>query len=146
MLYFRILSFDMFATCFLYTEPTSVYSVQRMSGTIPGQRWCHCSLLDSNPMHLLWLAAKAQNLQGNLGLVAMDTPFAAKSHHTSPLLNTPTKPVLWGIRRFYSLTFPKLTSSLSLHGQGIDKTRSRSNICTCPDWQVVKPSLCSLVL
>lgn len=86
---------------------------------VPVQRWCHCSFPDAIPMHFLhWLPAKAQDLQGNLELVAMDTPLADKSHCTSPLLNTPTKQVLWVIRQFYSLTFPNLLSSDPFHGQG----------------------------
>ena len=53
--------------------------------------------LDSIPMHVLyWLPAKAQCLQGNIGLVAMDTPFAKKPHCTSLPPNTPNKASCFG--------------------------------------------------
>lgn len=57
------------------------------------------------------------------GPVAMDTPWAEKPHCTSPLPNAATKPVVWGTRQFYPLTFPNLTSPNSFRVQEVNRHR-----------------------
>lgn len=132
-----------FLCAFYMWRLTCTRSMMYMSGTI-----CSCakvvslSFLDCIPMHFLyWLPAKAQYLQGNMRLVAMDTHSANKPYRTSPLPNTPTKPVLWVIRWFYPLTFLDITNSHSFHVQEIDIQRSLVNTCNCLDKHGVKPSL-----
>lgn len=122
-----------FLRAFCMCRLTCTGSMMYTSGTT-----CSCakvvslSFLDCIPMHFLyWLPAKAQYLQGNMRLVAMDTHPANKTYRTSPLPNTPTKPVLWVIRWFYPLTFPDTTRSHSFHVQEIDIQRGLANTCNC---------------
>lgn len=120
-LFLRTLSSAHLLRAFSTWGLTPISGMMHMFGAIcPRAKVVSLSFLDSIPMHFLhWLPAKAQCLQGNVRLVAMDTPSANKPSRTSLLPNTPTTPVLWVIRRFYPPTFQDLTSSHSFHVQNI---------------------------